>query len=128
MTEVMYSVLILALGLGLGYSTYRLKRKKPADGRALLLGAGVAVLVGILATFLWKGVLENIAARKWGGTMSISLPANSQLMSMTWKEDSVWYLYYDQSSGNCYFKEDSRHGLIEGGVIVKSCNPLGLQK
>lgn len=126
MTDTIFGILIVTLSIFLGYVGYRVKRTKPGEPRAILVGVLVGLAVAVLSVVLWKGVLENIAARKWGGTMTISLPANARLMNMTWKEDSVWYLYYDQGSGNCYFKEDSRHGLIEGGVIVKSCKPLGL--
>ncbi|MDT8924792.1 hypothetical protein RBE51_18540 [Pseudomonas taiwanensis] len=128
MTESVYALIVLVLSIGLGYLVFRVKRSKPADARAIALGVSAGAGVAILAFFLWVGVLENIAARKWGGTMTISLPAGARLMNMTWKEDSVWYLYHDPVSGNCYFKEDSRHGLIEGGVVVKSCNPVGLEK
>ena len=128
MTEVIYSILILALSIGLGYLGYVLKRTKTSDPRAIFVGFCVAWATASLGSCLWFGVLQNIAARNWGGTMTLNLPANARLINITWKEDSVWYLYYDQASGNCYFKEDSRHGLIEGGVLVKSCNPLGIEK
>lgn len=121
MTFPLYAILVALISLVLGYAVYRFTKRKAYAAGTLLIVAAVLLL-------LWYAVFENIAARKWGGTLTIHLPENARLMNMTWKEDSVWYLYYDPASGTCVFKEDSRHGLIEGGVVVKSCNPLGLQK
>lgn len=121
MTFSFYVVLVFLMSLALGYIVHLFTKRKAYAAGTMLITAAVLVM-------LWYAVFENIAARKWGGTLTIHLPENARLMNMTWKEDSVWYLYYDPASGSCVFKEDSRHGLIEGGVVVKSCNPLGQQK
>lgn len=84
-------------------------------------------LVLTFGFLLWTGVLENIAARRWGGTMTVTLPENAQLMTMTWKEDSLWVMYYEPGNKKCIFAEDSRLGLLQGDVQVKNCNPLGLK-
>jgi hypothetical protein len=63
---------------------------------------------------------ENSMAKQFGGTMTISLPANTTFVNATWKEDELWYIYRPRKAGETpsitVMQEDSKFGLIEGTV------------
>jgi len=70
---------------------------------------------------LVSGCTDNNMAR-FGGTASLNKPDPSwQLINITWKEQSLWTLWYEPSSGKCYFKEDSPYGVAQGTVVVEQC-------
>lgn len=115
-----YALIVVLLAALSGWVAMKVTGKK-------LYTAVVPLIVLAFGYLLWTGVLENIAARRWGGTMTVTLPENTQLMGMTWKEDSLWVMYYDPASQKCIFAEDSRLGLLQGDVQVKNCKPLGLK-
>ena len=73
-------------------------------------------------------LFENIFAKKYGGTMTISIPEGMQFFGITWKDDDLWYGWYDSKTKTCTFKEDSRYGMLQGKVVIKSCNPIGATK
>lgn len=115
-----YALIVLVIAALSGWAAHKLAAK-----RMYVFIAPVIVLA--LGFLLWTGVLQNISARRWGGTMTVTLPDKAQLMTMTWKEDSLWVMYYDPSTQKCVFAEDSRLGVLQGDVQVKNCNPLGLK-
>lgn len=65
------------------------------------------------------GCTDNSKARGWGGTEEITLNPHERLLTMTWKESSLWLLTVDTISGINYFREKSPYGVMEGQVIVK---------
>lgn len=69
---------------------------------------------------------DQMLARSWGGTVIVKQPADTQLVTMTWKGDSLWLLYYQPSTKRCIFEEDSSIGALEGKVIIENCNPATL--
>ena len=115
-----YTLIVVLLAALSSWVTFKVTAKK-------LYTLVVPLIVLAFGYLLWIGVLENVAARRWGGTMNVTLPENAQLMSMTWKEDSLWVIYYDQITQKCIFAEDSRLGVLQGDVQVKNCKPLGLK-
>lgn len=79
------------------------------------------------AAFLLAGCGQE-ASRKWGGDISFVAPQDVQLVSMTWKESSLWVLYYLPAEKACVFKESSHWGVLEGSVTVLNCNPLSFNQ
>lgn len=60
-------------------------------------------------------------AKKFGGTITVTLPPGTKLMSATWKESNLWYQYRPMRIGEVpetsTFQEDSNYGINEGKVI-----------
>lgn len=65
----------------------------------------------------------NSAARNFGGTVTVDVPANQKLMEATWKDNSIWYLTRPMREGEVpetyTFQEDTTFGIMEGTVIFK---------
>jgi len=64
---------------------------------------------------------ENVRAKTFGGTTVVELPPKTKLVSATWKDTDLWYLYRPANPGetptSLTLKEDSSFGLLEGQVI-----------
>jgi len=64
----------------------------------------------------------NPLARKFGGNMIINLKPNEKLVTVTWKETSLWILTRSMKPGETpdtyKFKEDSTFGVMEGTVTI----------
>ena len=65
----------------------------------------------------------NTATRNFGGTVKIDIPKNQKLITVTWKESSLWYLTRPMNNNEIAetytFQEDSNFGVLEGKVIFK---------
>ena len=79
-----------------------------------LIIAGVAMLS-------LSGCNANKRAKEWGGTETITLPRETKLELVTWKDSSLWYLTRpmreDESPETHIYKQKSPFGVIEGEVI-----------
>lgn len=62
-------------------------------------------------------------AKNFGGTTYVDIPKGNKLLEVTWKDDSLWYLYRpmreDESAEEYVFQQQSNLGVIEGKVILK---------
>ncbi|MCH8542227.1 MAG: phage holin family protein [Alcanivorax sp.] len=105
--------LLFVILFGLGA---RLNRWKPAIiVSAIVLASG---------TLLYYFYLEQMFVKRWGGSMSISVPAGQVHMGATWKDDNLWIQNYDPDTNTCIFSEYARGNLLEGRVVIRNCNPL----
>ena len=77
----------------------------------LIILAGVALLV--LSLF---SCTANERARNFGGTETVKLPKNRILVNCTWKQDDLWLLTKDTTTGKMYFNEKSSWGMMEGEI------------
>ena len=77
----------------------------------LIILAGVALLV--LSLF---SCTANERARNFGGTETVKLPKNRVLVNCTWKQDDLWLLTKDTTTGKMYFNEKSSWGMMEGEI------------
>lgn len=63
---------------------------------------------------------ENQRAKSYGGTMKVELPADTKLVSATWKDQELWYLHRpmrkDEAAETSVLVENSSFGLVEGQV------------
>jgi hypothetical protein len=86
-----------------------------------LVGALVILAVGWGAYYFH---FEQVFVKRWGGVMTITVPAGEHHIAATWKEDNLWIENYDPITNTCYFREYSKGNLLQGKVTIKNCNPL----
>lgn len=62
---------------------------------------------------------DNQRARQFGGTETIDIPEGRILVNCTWKQDDLWILTKDTTTGKMYFNEKSSFGVLEGEINFK---------
>lgn len=81
------------------------------------------IIIVLLAAISISSCSDNTRAKFWGGTMEITLPPNTKLVNITWKENDVWYLtkpmVANDSAETYTFHEKSVVGLMEGKILIK---------
>jgi hypothetical protein len=81
----------------------------------------LVILMGVMIT----SCTENSQVKNWGGEGTINLPKGRKLVTVTWKENQIWYLTRPMDSNDVaqtyQFHEESSWGVIEGTYnIVES--------
>ena len=65
---------------------------------------------------------DQLAAKKFGGNMTIELEPSTKLELITWKDDSLWYLTRpmreDDIAETHTYHEMSEFGVLEGTVTI----------
>jgi hypothetical protein len=89
--------------------------------RGALIASGVVLIAAWGAYYFY---LEQIFVKRYGGVMTIDVPAGQRHMAVTWKDDNFWVENYDPASNTCIFTEYSRGNLLQGKVTLRNCNPL----
>lgn len=68
------------------------------------------------------GCTANQRAKSFGGNAKVNLPAGQKLVTVTWKDDDLWYLTRVMTEGDkaetYTFQEESSWGLMEGTVTI----------
>ncbi len=76
------------------------------------------IFVLIATSLIFNSCTENTRVKHWGGEGNINLPAGRKLMTVTWKENQIWYLTRPMNSNDSaetyQFHEESSWGMIEG--------------
>lgn len=95
-------------------------------------GGKIAMLLyGAWLTFglAVSGCTDNQMARDGGGTATMTNPEPSKyvLISASWKNDSLWVLWYDPAQNECIYKEKSAYGAFEGTYKIEQCNVAGIK-
>lgn len=85
----------------------------------------IAVIIWLVATLAYYFWLQQVFVKRFGGTMSITIPEEHYHLNATWKEDNLWIEDYDPATNECIFREYSRGNMLQGKVVLKNCNPLG---
>jgi hypothetical protein len=85
------------------------------------IGALVIVVLGWAAYFFH---FQQVFVKKYGGVMSITVPAGQIHLAATWKDENLWIENYDPVTNICHFNEYSKGNLLQGKVSIKNCNPL----
>jgi len=79
------------------------------------------ITIFLFAAMLLASCTENQKVKKWGGTMTINLPAGEKLVNVTWKDNNEWTLTRKMNasdSAETYtFHEKSDYGIQEGTII-----------
>ena len=117
MITYLYWLLVIAIMAGLIYGL----GFKMEQWRNALIAAGVAFVIGNIAYYFH---FEQIFVKRFGGVMTVKVPAGQLHLAATWKDDNLWIENYDPETNTCHFQEYSRGNLLEGHVIIKNCNPL----
>ena len=84
----------------------------------------ISALFLLLAFGAYFFHFQQIFVKKWGGVMSLTVPAGQQHIQATWKDENLWLENYDPKTNTCHFSEYSRGNLLQGRVHIKNCNPL----
>jgi len=106
-----------------------------AIAAVVLYGLGVKLAkwkIAILITFIILAIgwstyyfrLQQIFVKRYGGVMTIFIPAGQHHLGATWKDDNMWIENYDPKTNTCIFTEYSKGNLLQGKVSIKNCNPL----
>lgn len=98
----------------------KLEMWKPA-----VISSLVIFIVGIGAYYFH---FQQIFVKRYGGVMTIKVPAGQLHVAATWKDDNLWIENYDPKTNTCHFSEYSRGNLLEGKVTIKDCNPIRYQQ
>ena len=73
-----------------------------------------------LLCFATTSCTENERARNLGGTMTVKLPAGTEFVNATRKNEELWYIYRPRKAGETpevtIMQEDSVFGLMQGKV------------
>lgn len=89
--------------------------------KAANVSAIAIFLVGMAAYFFH---FQQIFVKRYGGVMTVSVPAGQRHLTVTWKDENLWIENYDPATNICYFTEYSRGDILQGRVTIKQCNPL----
>lgn len=107
--------------IGLTAATIYVLGYKMQHWKNAAIGATTVLLIGTIAYYFH---FEQIFVKRFGGVMTISVPAGQLHLAATWKGDNLWIENYDPQTNTCHFREYSRGNLLEGHVIIKKCDPL----
>ena len=88
------------------------------------VGIGGALAILLVGSGAYTFYFQQIFVKRWGGVMTISVPAGQRHIAATWKDDNLWIENFDPATNRCIFSEYSRGNLLEGRVTIKDCNPL----
>jgi len=121
MITYLYWLLVTAIAIALVY----LVGAKLKNWRLAGIAAIVVLLAGWAAYFFH---FQQVFVKRWGGVMTISVPAGQQHLGATWKDENIWIENYDPEKNTCIFSEYSKGNLLQGKVTIKDCNLFGLRK
>jgi hypothetical protein len=80
------------------------------------------ILTLALMATVFASCTQNQRAKSFGGTANVNLEANRKLVTVTWKDDQVWYLTREMKSTDTAetynFQEESSWGVLEGTVVI----------
>jgi len=117
MVTYFYWFVIISLALGLLYFLgYKVEEWKIG-----LIAAFSICAIGYLA---YHFHFQQVFVKRYGGVMSITVPADELHLAATWKDDNLWIENYNPKTNTCHFREYSRGNLLQGRVTIKNCNPV----
>ncbi len=117
----MITYLYWALVISLVIAAFVIIGVKLDNRNAGITTAAVILLVGWAAYYFH---FQQIFVKRWGGVMTIRVPAGQYHMGATWKDENLWIENYDPETNTCIFSEYSKGNLLQGKVTIKDCNPL----
>jgi len=115
-TYFYWSLIVLLALLPLYLIGVKAKQWKIASAASVLV-----FLIGWAAYFFH---FQQLFVKRWGGVMTISIPAGQYHMGATWKDDNLWIENYEPATNTCHFQEYSKGNLLQGKVTIKNCNPM----
>jgi hypothetical protein len=88
----------------------------------------VSALVFVIGWTSYYFHFQQIFVKKYGGVMSLEVPAGQRHIGATWKDENLWIENYDPATNTCHFNEYSKGNMLQGKVVITNCNPLMPQK
>ena len=85
---------------------------------------GVSLVVLFIGYAAYYFHFQQIFVKRYGGVMSVAVPAGEFHIAATWKDDNLWIENYNPQTNTCHFREYSRGNLLQGQVTIKNCNPF----
>lgn len=83
----------------------------------------ILFIITLFVTISLTSCTDNMKVKRLGGTGQIELPSNQKLITITWKDDNMWYLTRpmraDETPETYKFAEKSSFGMLEGTYIIK---------
>lgn len=88
------------------------------------IGVTVALIVLVIGWSTYYFRLQQIFVKRYGGVMTIQVPAGQYHIGATWKDDNLWIENFDPDTNSCIFTEYSKGNLLQGKVTIKNCKPI----
>ncbi len=117
MITYLYWIAIIALVIAaLFFIGFKMEQWKPA--------LVIAVLIFIIGWVAYYFHFQQVFVKKYGGVMSLEVPAGQRHLGATWKDENLWIENYEPKTNTCHFNEYSKGNMLQGKVTIKNCNPL----
>lgn len=85
----------------------------------------VSVFAILLVSFIsYSMYFEQLFAKKYGGTQTITVPEGERFIGISWKSDNFWLITHDIYDNICFYREHSKFSTIQGKIKIKNCNPV----
>jgi len=117
MVTYLYWLLIFLLCAGIIYGV-------GVKAKNWKVGVSIALAVLLVGWTAYYFRFQQIFVKRYGGVMTVEVPAGQHHLGATWKDDNLWIENYDPKTNTCVFSEYSKGNLLQGRVTVKNCNPL----
>ena len=88
------------------------------------IGTILALVVLLIGWGTYYFRLQQIFVKRYGGVMTITVPAGQYHIGATWKDDNLWIENFDPNTNSCIFTEYSKGNLLQGKVTIKNCKPI----
>lgn len=72
----------------------------------------------LLIPFFILSCTDNTRTRRFGGKEERTINTHEVLVNMTWKDNDLWVLTRDTTTGVFHFRESSSFGIWEGEINV----------
>mgnify|MGYP001227888023 CR=1 FL=1 len=76
------------------------------------------LLMVAITLLAFSSCTGNQMAKNYGGTETIKLEPQEKFINITWKQDNIWIVVQDTTTGVIYAKEKSSFGLVQGKIMV----------
>ena len=88
------------------------------------IGIILALIVLAIGWSAYYFRFQQIFVKRYGGVMTIQVPAGQSHIGATWKDDNLWIENFDPNTNSCIFTEYSKGNLLQGKVTIKNCKPI----
>jgi len=76
------------------------------------------LIMALMVAILLPSCTENQRAKRFGGKMEYQVPKGEEFVNATWKDNNLWVITKNQTTGTFYMHEVSDYGVLEGTVVI----------